>query len=151
MFYICPLGQINCIVQISCHLMDFMVRLFHKKDVLKLYIMFETLHNMDLSVSYLFLRLYCQMPSVWNCVTSLDSFFYFKDCTLSIWTFPGQESNWSCSCRPTPQPLQRRILNLLSEARDLTHIFMDTSQVCFLLCPWHVEVPGPGIEPEPQQ
>ena len=49
-------------------------------------------------------------------------------------------SNQSYSCRPTPQPQQRRIWatsvtfttangNVLTEARDWTCIFMDTSQV----------------------
>ena len=35
----------------------------------------------------------------------------------------------SCSCLPTPQSQQHRILNPLNEARDQTHILMDTSQV----------------------
>ena len=30
-------------------------------------------------------------------------FLSFQGCTLSMWKFPGQGSNWSCSCRPTPQ------------------------------------------------
>ena len=29
--------------------------------------------------------------------------------THGIWKFPGQWLNWSCSCRPTPQPQQSRI------------------------------------------
>ena len=29
-------------------------------------------------------------------------FFSFMGCTCCIWKFPGYESNWSCSCRPTP-------------------------------------------------
>ena len=33
---------------------------------------------------------------------------------------PRLEVKLSCSCRPTPQPQQRRILNLLSEARNQT-------------------------------
>ena len=37
--------------------------------------------------------------------------------------------NQSYSCWPTPQPWQRQILNPLSEARDRTWIFMDTSRV----------------------
>ena len=32
--------------------------------------------------------------------------------------------------RPTPQPQQHEILNPLSEARDRTHILMDTSRIC---------------------
>ena len=27
----------------------------------------------------------------------------------SIWKFPGQRSNWRCSCHPTPQPQQHQI------------------------------------------
>ena len=50
-----------------------------------------------------------------------------------MWTFPDQEMNWSCSCRPTPQPWQLQILNLLNEARDQTRILMDTI-VGFLTC-----------------
>ena len=30
--------------------------------------------------------------------------FTFQGCTSSIWRFPGQRSNQSCSCQPTPQP-----------------------------------------------
>ena len=33
----------------------------------------------------------------------------FNRCTCSIWRFPGQRSNQSCSCRPTPQPQQHQI------------------------------------------
>ena len=29
--------------------------------------------------------------------------------TYGIWKFPGQGSNWSCSCWPTPQPRQCQI------------------------------------------
>ena len=32
--------------------------------------------------------------------------FYFMGQTCGIWTFPGEGSNQSCSCRPTPQPQQ---------------------------------------------
>ena len=73
-------------------------------------------------------------------------FFFFKGGTYDIWKFPGEGSNWSCSCQPSPQPRQhgiqavsdlhhslwqRHILNQLSKARDGTHTFMDTSQVCY--------------------
>ena len=30
-------------------------------------------------------------------------FLSFYGCTRGIWKFPGQGSNWSCSCPPTPQ------------------------------------------------
>ena len=36
-------------------------------------------------------------------------FFFFKGRTCGIWKFPGWESNWTCSCWPTPQPQQRQI------------------------------------------
>ena len=38
-------------------------------------------------------------------------------------------SNWSCSCWSMPQPQQRQIPGPLSEARDRTHILMDTSGI----------------------
>ena len=55
-------------------------------------------------------------------------FFSFYSCIWSIWKFPGQGLNQSCSCRPTPQPQQCRI-RVLSEtyataygkAGSLTH------------------------------
>ena len=31
------------------------------------------------------------------------SLFIFQGCTCGIWRFPGQGSNQSCSCQPTPQ------------------------------------------------
>ena len=33
-------------------------------------------------------------------------FFFFLGPHLQIWKVLGQGSNWSCSCRPTPQPQQ---------------------------------------------
>ena len=36
-------------------------------------------------------------------------FFPFKGYICGIWTFPGQGSNRSCSCRAAPQPQQRQI------------------------------------------
>ena len=58
---------------------------------------------------------------------------------------PRPGLNWTCSCKPAPQARQhqipatavvyrgqqRRILNLLSEARDQTCLLMDTSQIHF--------------------
>ena len=38
-------------------------------------------------------------------ITHVFSFF-FKCRTHGIWRFPGQGSNWSCRCRPMPQPQQ---------------------------------------------
>ena len=70
-------------------------------------------------------------------------FFSFYCYTCSIWKFPSQESDESCSCQPTPQPQQHGIqaksancaaawgstasLNPLSEARDRTHIRTETT------------------------
>ena len=68
--------------------------------------------------------------------------------SCGIWRFPGQGSNWSCSSRPTPQPLphharsnricelyhsswQCRILNPLSKARNRAFLLRDTSQIRF--------------------
>ena len=53
-------------------------------------------------------------------------FFSFQGCTHDIWKFPGQGLNWSYSGRPMPQPQPHQILNPISEARDHTHIFVDT-------------------------
>ena len=70
--------------------------------------------------------------------------FCFLDCTCGIQKFPGQGTNRSCSCQPTPWPQampdpshicslccslqQCEILNPLNEARDGTCILIDTSQ-----------------------
>ena len=45
-------------------------------------------------------------------------YFIFKGHTRDIWKFPGQGSNRSCSCQPTPQPQQRRIRG--TSANDIT-------------------------------
>ena len=37
------------------------------------------------------------------------SFCHFLCCSCGIWRFPGQGSNQSCRCRPTPEPQQRGI------------------------------------------
>ena len=59
----------------------------------------------------------------------LTSFFLYSH-VFGIWKFLGQWLNQSCSCPPIPQlKWQRQILNSLSEARDQTHILMDTCQV----------------------
>ena len=41
--------------------------------------------------------------------TSFFFFFPFEGRSFSIWKFPGQGVNRSCSCRPTPQPQQHGI------------------------------------------
>ena len=46
-----------------------------------------------------------------------------------MWKFPVWGSKQSCSCWSIPQPRQHWILNLLSETRDQTQIFMDTSWI----------------------
>ena len=47
----------------------------------------------------------------WKSTPFLSFFFFLSFClfqghTHSIWRFPGQGSNWSCSCWPTPEPQQ---------------------------------------------
>ena len=64
----------------------------------------------------------------------------------SVWKFPGEGSNWSCSCWPIPQPQrcgmshvcdlyhsswQWRIVTPLSETRDRNCILMDACWVCY--------------------
>ena len=56
-------------------------------------------------------------------------FFLFRATPAAYRKFPGYGSNWSCSCCPTPQPQQRRILNPLRETRGRIPILMDTSWV----------------------
>ena len=75
-------------------------------------------------------------------------FFFFLGRTRSIWKSYGSAQGWAkweLSCQPTPQPQQHRIraasVNYSSwqrqipdpmwEARDRTHILMDTSQIWF--------------------
>ena len=36
-------------------------------------------------------------------------FLSFYGCICSTWKFSGYGSNWSCSCRPTPQPQQHLV------------------------------------------
>ena len=71
-------------------------------------------------------------------------FFFIQGCTRGIWRLPGQGSNQSYSCQPTPQPQQcqiravseyssrqYRILNPLSAARDRTRNLMVPRRICF--------------------
>ena len=80
---------------------------------------------------------------LWVCLCPVSPFFFFFSlypCTGHRWTFPGQGSNQSCSCRlrhshsntgskphlrPTLNLQQQQILNPLSEARDLTCLLTD--------------------------
>ena len=71
-------------------------------------------------------------------------FLSFQSHTWGTWKFPGQGSNRSCSCQPTPESQQHGIqdlhcsswqqwiLNPLSEARDRTYILIGT--IRFLTC-----------------
>ena len=59
--------------------------------------------------------------------------FVFVFLELLPWQMevPRLGSNRSCSCQPTPQSQQCRILNPLSEARDRTRNLLVPSQICF--------------------
>lgn len=68
--------------------------------------------------------------------------FLKNGCTYGIWRFPGQESNWSSSCWPTPQTQQHRIQPTFASttyavacsnagSRNRTHVLMDTTWVHF--------------------
>ena len=46
-------------------------------------------------------------PTLFIC--SLFTYVAFGGHTRSIWKFPGEGSNWSCSHQPIPQPQQRQI------------------------------------------
>ena len=56
------------------------------------------------------------------------SFFFFFGHAFGMWKCPGQGSNQSCSCRPTPKPQQHQIwaasvtyTTAQGNARSLTH------------------------------
>ena len=53
-------------------------------------------------------------------------FLFFIAIPGGIWKCPGQGSNQSCSCRLTPPPQQRQILNPLIEAEAWTCILTET-------------------------
>ena len=73
------------------------------------------------------------------------SFCHFLGRSCSIWRFPGQGSNWSCSHQPMPEPQQRwiraasatyttasqqcRIVNPQSKGRDQTRNLMVPSRI----------------------
>ena len=74
--------------------------------------------------------------------------FAFQGLTCSIWKFPGQKFNQSCSHWPMLQPQQHqgieaasvtyttaygnaRSFKPLSKARDRTRVLMDTSRLCY--------------------
>ena len=56
----------------------------------------------------------------WNFNSFCFCFCFGGGCTRCISRFPGQGSNWSSSCRPTPQPQQPATQDL-SHIRDLHH------------------------------
>ena len=71
-------------------------------------------------------------------------FSSFQGCMCSIWKFPGQRLNRSCSCQPVPQPQKCGIqatsatyATAHGDAGSLTHLVgpgiepMDTSWVCY--------------------
>ena len=61
----------------------------------------------------------CPMYTIRQFVCLLVCLFVyclFQGRAHSLWRFPGQGSNWSCSCWPTPQPQQCWVPNPLSEA-----------------------------------
>ena len=66
------------------------------------------------------------------------SFFFlsFSGCIHSIWRFPGQGLNRSCSCWPTPQP------QLMPDQSCICDLYY-SSQQCPILHPWA----RPGIKP----
>ena len=57
--------------------------------------------------------------------------FFFRATLLGIWRFPGQGSNQSYSCWPTPQLQQHQIPNPPSNARDRTCNLIVPSQIRF--------------------
>ena len=72
-------------------------------------------------------------------------FLFFLGLHLRHMEVPRLGSNWSCSCRTTPQPQQRQIWAtsatyttahgnaraLINWARDRTCVLIDTCQICF--------------------
>ena len=64
-------------------------------------------------------------PEEASCWMARIIFLSFWGHTCSMWRFPGEGANQSCSSR------QRQILNPLSEARDRTSIPMDPSRIPF--------------------
>ena len=64
----------------------------------------------------LYSRISLVIHSKCNSLHLLTAFFFFfwsfQVHTSGMQKFPGQESNWSCSCHPTPQPQQCCICNL---------------------------------------
>ena len=68
--------------------------------------------------------------------------FFFNSCTCSVWKFPGwgSDPNWSCSCRPIPQPQQCQIW-------ATSAIYTTASCNTTFLTHWG----RPGIESTPSQ
>ena len=97
------------------------------------------------TTAYFSASIFQYIKNTWTSFILLLFIFYPKGPHPGIQKFSGQGSNWSYSCRPTPQPQQcgiqaisgtldhiteqLGILNPLSKARDRTHVLRDTSQV----------------------
>ena len=72
-----------------------------------------TLHISGI-INYMTFCVHLLSPSMFSNLSRKYFFFFFFFFLLfrghhSIWRFPGQGLNWSCSCWPTPQPQQHRI------------------------------------------
>ena len=80
-----------------CHLFFFM------NDSIIILIIF-ILVSLDLPVFFLWLLK--QNTLVILEKTLFYLFIFFQGNTHGMWKFQGQGSNWSCSCRPMPQPQQ---------------------------------------------
>ena len=72
------------------------------------------------------IRLFAKHPAWFFLFCSVLFCFSFYGHTCGIWKFPGQAVELELSCWPTLHPQQCQILNPPREARDRTHILMDT-------------------------
>ena len=122
---------------------------FFKKNMCEYYICIEIIWRdilQNINNSYLYI-----VKLLWFLLSFLlflggVFFFCLFRATPTAWRFPGEESNQSSSCRPTPQPEQCQIqvesvtyttahgnagsfTHSLHGARDGTHILMDPSRV----------------------
>ena len=83
------------------------------KKYTHIYIYIHTYIFMHLCVYKLFIHWYkTEMEMYWFLVCLFFVFFFFWSFLgphHSIWRFPGQGSNWSCSLQPIPQPQQHGI------------------------------------------
>ena len=64
----------------------------------------------------------CWLQSYYTEICCISFLLSLQGCTCTIWRFPGQGSNWSCSHWPTPQPQQYgTYITAHGNARSLTH------------------------------